>query len=323
MKAFFAKAAAKISDASPEILTGVGIVCLLTAGVLACLETQSVDDILDEQEEKRKAIIENHSEEELQLPAVKSELRWLKVKTAGRVAWHFAPAFTTAAVGTASVLWGHHIIRGRYFGAVALGKGVQVAYDAAMDRVREKYGEEAYKYAKYGIEQEEYKEQETDPETGKKVTVKKTRDICNNVNYLTQSSPYTVVFGPETSLYDECQGSIVHMRSQAEVYQAGLNERYHQGLPVYYDDVLTMFCGVDSEYRTDELRNTGWYKRDKNNREEGDDYIDLKLGTFMGCDPETGEPKMYLFMDPNVPGIVSLDAGKNRIRTGGKYISQV
>ena len=74
MKAFFAKAAAKISDASPEILTGVGIVCLLTAGVLACLETQSVDDILDEQEEKRKAIIENHSEEELQLPAVKP--RW-------------------------------------------------------------------------------------------------------------------------------------------------------------------------------------------------------------------------------------------------------
>ena len=323
MKAFFARAAASIKDASPEILMGVGIVSLVAAGVLACLETQSAGDILDEQEEKKAQIIENHSVEEQELPEVKHELRWLKVKTVGRLAWHYAPAIGLTVLGVTSVLVGHKIIRGRYLAAVATANVIQTAYDKAMERVQEKWGDGGVKYVKYGIEEEEYTEKETDPETGKKVNVTKTRDIPKEVNYLESTSPYTVVFDENTSLYKDNQGSIVHMRSQAEVYQAGINEQYNAGIPVYYDELITMFCGPDSELRTDELRNTGWYKRDKKNREDGDDCIDLHIGTFMGCDPETGEPKMYLFMDPNVPGIVSLNAGKNRIRTGGKYISQV
>lgn len=315
---FLIKAGAKLSDASPDILMVVGIGSLFAAGVVACLKTQSLNDILDEQQEKTDEIVENHSEDELQLPEVKHELTKIKIGTVGRIAWHYAPAAGLTALGVTSVLVGHHILKGRYLAAVAGYNVLQKAYDTVIDRVQSKWGDEGVKWAKYGIEQEEYEVEEID-EKGKKKKVKKTRDVVKD--NAPSGSPYMIVFGPGDDIYDSCGGSIVHMRSQLQIYENGENEVYNNGFPVMYDDIVKMCCGADSEKRTDERLRDGWYKRDINNREAGDDYIDFRIGTFNGCDPETGEDKQYIFIDPNVPGIVSLNAA-NKVRRGGKYISQ-
>jgi hypothetical protein len=113
------------------------------------------------------------------------------------------------------------------------------------------------------------------------------------------------------------------MRDQLVAYEGVLNENYNKGIPIFYNDIVKWTDGADSEYLCDEGQIYGNYKLDPVNREAGDDCIDLRIDTFMGCDPDTGEDMMYLRIDPNIAGPVCLDNSKRiQGRFGGKYISQ-
>ena len=325
-----AKVGAKLSNASPEILVGAGLFTMVAGVVVAVVkDSKKTTEIMQEQQQKHDEIVQNHSEEEQQLPAVKREHRKVSVQTVGRVIWHHKLAIGLVTIGAAEVLGGFKIIKGRYIRKViecnaltASTAALQKAYDAVLDRVRNKYGEEGYNYAKYGLEKEEYTEETTD-DKGKTHKEKKERYRGYDIDAIKQTSPWAIVFGEDSSLYQECGGSLVHMRSQLTAYQGVLNQEYNSGVPIFYNDIVRWTCGNDSEYLCDEGQICGNYKHDVLNREAGDDCIDLRIQTFMGCDPETGEDKMYLMIDPNIAGPVCLDSPK-RIhgRFGGKYISQ-
>lgn len=318
---FIIRAGVGLKDIAPDLMVWGGIAALVGGGIAIYHETTTLPDILDEQEEKLNEIIEQYDEEELQVPAVRREIRKVKVETFGRVAWHYAPAAGLTALGITLELTGHGIIKKRYLAAVAGYNALQKAYDVVMDRALEKYGEEGVKWLKYGTRYEEV-EDEIIEEDGTVTKVKSKVEIAEGS--LPSGSVYSIMFGPGDNVYDDCQGDPLYIRNQLEVYQAGLNEKYNAGYPVYYDDIVVAFCGVDSPRRVDELRNTGWYKRDRDNKEAGDNCIDLNISTVVSCDPDTGDDTVFVRIDPNVPGIVSLNAGKNRIRKfGGKYLSQI
>ena len=86
---------------------------------------------------------------------------------------------------------------------------------------------------------------------------------------------------------------------------------------------------------TDAGQVLGCYSGDPENKDEVNDTVDLRVGTFIGTDPDTGNAKEYVYIDP-VVALVNFDANKTvwpqgqlqldkkgRKRVGGKYISQV
>lgn len=308
-------ASTHISAAAPDILTYVGIGVLFASGIKAAVDSKNVEKILDEQNDLLDQITESHTEEEMELPSVKKEIRKVRVKTVGRMAWNYKWAALLAVTGAGMILYGHHIIKGRLVATTIIADSIQKAYDIAMDRARDKYGDAAVKYLKYGIE-EEIVEEEVEDEKGKKHKQKVTRDICYNDIC---GDPNVVVFGPDTSLYKECQGSLVYMRSQAKQYENVLNEQYNAGLVITKNEILRWLCGSDSDRIDDAGQILGYSKNDPTNVElNKEGRINLNLFTYQGCDPDTGEDKMYLAMCPNIPGIVSFDISRKK---RGKYIA--
>lgn len=317
-----------MSNASPQLLLIAGVATLGASVVIAVKETKKAEIILDEQAAKHDEITEQHSEEEQDSKEVKHAHTKVAVQTAGRLAWNYKFAALTFAAGTTMIGAGFGILRARYVKKVlecnalsATAHTLKRSYDAVIDRVRDKWGDEGVKYAKYGITQEEYVEETTD-EKGKTHREKKTRDRGDRWAAIT-TSPWTIVFDEESNLYQQCGGSIVHMRDQLVAYQGVLNEQYNAGSPIFFNDIVRWTEGNDSPYLCDEGQICGNYKFDPENRAAGDDCIDLRINTFYGTDPESGEDKIYLMIDPNIAGPVCLDAPKRIKRNfGGKYISQ-
>lgn len=321
MPGFLIKTGLFLKEQAPNIAIIGGMIAEGFAGYMIYRQTTTLPDILDEQQEKMDELIEEHSEEELELPSVKRDMAAIKAQTFGRVVWHYTPVIAAAVGGTTLIFSGVYGLNKKYIAAVGASAMWQKAYDTVMERAFEKYGEEGVRYLKYGTRREEREVIELDDD-GNQVVKKELIEVSDERMPI-DGSIYSIIFDETTQLYRDNQGDPLYMESQAKVYERGLNEKYNAGYPVYYDDLVCMFCGADSIYRNDELRNTGWYKRDLDNRDAGDNYIDLHLSRVVVAD-ENGVDKIYLRMDPNVPGIVSLNAGVQRIRrVGGKYLSQV
>ncbi len=309
----------KIAYASPDILMWAGMGFLIGAGVKAVFDTRNAIDILDETNDKLDEIAEQHTEEEMQLPAVKKQVRSVKVKTVGKLIWNYKYSIGLAALGASCVGYGHHLVKARWIGAAAAYNGLQASYDAVIDRARDKYGEAAVKYLKYGIREEIIEEEVEDPETGEKKIVNRVEDIKDGDPFGFTASPNFMIFDEDSLIYRECSGSLVHMRSQAQAYQESLNIDYNTGVVITRNDIVRWFFGTNSRYYDDAGQILGYAKNDPENRKNNkDDCIDLRIGTYSGFDSETGERKQYIFIDPNIPGVVSFDAAKRR---SGKYIA--
>ena len=318
---------------NPKLLVGFGIGLFISAGVTACVQTLKVEKILDDQNAKLDEIIENHTEEELQLPEVKKEMGVVRAKTVGRLVLNYAAPVAMAGMAAWAICRAYGLQRQAYLAMSAAYGTIAKAYDAVLDRVEKKWGIDGRKYAQYGIEEQETGEIITIDENGKK----KKEKIKDNVaterwEDMKKSSPNIIIFDEETSLYKEYGGSIVHMRSELVAGQNYMNTQYNAGVPIMYNaDIVKNFCGNDARWMTDAGQVLGCYKGDPDNRAEINDCVDLGIDTFVGTDPETGDPKTYIYIDPKI-ALVNLDANKslypqsdifNKKRVGGKYISQV
>lgn len=321
---------------NPKLLLAGGIIGFVGAGVWACVQTIKLETIIDEQNDIQDKIVENHSEEELQLPEVKKELNMVKAKTVGRIALNYAGPVAVAGVAAFLLFRSYGLQRQAYLAMSAAYGTVSKAYDAVLDRVEKKWGKEGLKYAKYGIEQQEVEKEITD-EKGKVKKVKELEDhATERWGDMKKSSPNIIIFDEETSLYKEYGGSIVHMRSELVTGQNYMQTQYNCGVPIMYNaDIVKNFCGNDARWMTDAGQILGRFSGDPDNVAEFGDVIDLGIDTFVGTDPDTGEPKTYIYIDPKV-GVVNFDKNKTlwpqgqlqldklgKKRVGGKYLSQV
>lgn len=320
---------------NPKLLLGLGIAGFVGASVYACVQTLKVEKILDEQNDIQDAIIENHSEEELKTPEVKKELAIVKAKTIGRIALNYTGPVVVAGIAGYLLCRSYGLQRQAYLAMSAAYGTMSKAYDAVLDRIEKKWGPEGLKYAKYGIEQVEVEKEVTD-EKGKVKKVKQIEEqATERWDEMKKSSPNIIIFDEDTSLYKEYGGSIVYMRDELVRGQNYLNTLYHTGVPVMYNaDIVKNFCGNDPTWMTDAGQVLGCYSGDPECKKAINDCVDLRIDTFVGTDPETGEAKTYIYIDP-VVALVNFD--KNRTvwpegslqkhnlkkRVGGKYISQV
>ena len=320
---------------NPKLLVGLGLFGFVGAMAWACVQTLKVEGIIDEANEKIDEITETHSEEELQLPEVKKEIGVVRAKMVGKIALNYAGPVVIAGMAAWAICRAYGLQRQAYLAMSAAYGTMAKAYDAVLDRVEKKWGPEGLKYAKYGIEEQETGEVvEVIDEKGKKKKEKVKEDVATERwEDMKKSSPNIIIFDEETSLYNECGGSLVHMRSNLVAGQNYMNTQYNAGIPIMYNaDIVKTFCGNDARWMTDAGQVLGCFKNDPDNREAINDCVDLGINTFVGHDPETGDPKTYIYIDPKV-ALVNLDANRKlwpqgslqlrMHRVGGKYISQV
>ena len=322
---------------NPKTLTIGGIGLFVAAGVWACVQTVTAEDIVDEANDIIDDIRENHSEAELELPEVKKEISLTRAKMIGKLAWHYAGPVVLAGMAGYALCRAYGIQRKAYVAMTAAYGALSKAYDSVIDRVAKKWGEEGVKYAKYGIETVE-KEIETVDEKGKKhkETVKEevVEKTPSTWAEMKKANPHMIIFDDETPIFTTNNGDIKRIMAEINVAQNALQIDYNCGNPVYYNDIVRLFFGNDPKWLTDFGQMVGCYKGDPENREAIGDTIDLRPGIFNGHDPETGLDVKYAYIDP-VVSIIDLDKNRKiwpqavlqmdrtKRRVGGRYISQV
>lgn len=320
---------------NPKLLVGFGIAGFIGAGVFACVQTLKLEGIIEDTNEKIDDIIENHSEEELKEPEVKKELAIVRAKMVGKIAANYAGPVIIAGMAAWAICRAYGLQKQAYLAMSAAYSAVAKAYDAVLERVEKKWGPQGLKYAKYGIEEQEVGEAEYIDEKGKTKKEKIKGDVATErFEDMKKSSPLMIIFDEDTNVYRNNGGDPDRMVAELLRGQNGFNTIYHAGIPVMYNgDIVREFCGNDPVFYKDAGQILGGWKDDPVCREAINDCIDLGIGTFIGTDPDTGEAKRYVYIDPKL-AVVNFDANKKlwpqgqlqmdrKKRVGGKYISQI
>lgn len=308
--AFLVKAGAKLAEKKPDILVGSGIVLMIGAAVVGCVQTaKHLSDICDEHsaaiEEAKK--LEDEADQ-------KYEIRQANGHFVLNLIGNYALSFGMMAAGALCIGLGHGEMKKRYLAAEALAMTYKKGHDLYRKRIREKFGEAADRYAMYGIEEEE-----TEDENGEKTKLSRASE-----DQLRFASPWAFLIDEDCLLYKQCGGSPIHIRSELECFQSMYNTMYHNETPIYYNDVVRWICGNGTESCKRNLKDEGqtWgiYINDPESRSE--EGFNLNISTFFGKrgdDDPYDQDKLYILVDFVPAGPIHL--GKRRV--GGKYISQV
>lgn len=164
--------AAKVSQKSPEICIAGAIILGVTGTVLACRATLKVDTVLDSYKEKMEKI---HHGEELQASGSLEEGHEYPVEKARQDKFVtvlqtgvdlfrlYLPSLVCGTMAIALVLKSYQIMMQRQATLLIAYEGLQKAYDAYRDRVREEIGVEREEDIYKGV-----KRVETVDEKGKK-----------------------------------------------------------------------------------------------------------------------------------------------------------
>lgn len=261
----------KVKKYSPEILVGLGIIGFGATVYSACKATVRCQEIVAEHEE----LVEKTEVAAITNPMCKDGTTYtkedaekdrftIKCQTGVKIFKTVAPAVTLGALSVASILWGFHIIKGRY---VALGcayKALETSYNKLYNNVKKEYGEEkAFELAngltKVGTTDDGidiYQKTDDSPIPG---------------------SPYAVYFCPKTSKYWDTSGDFANeflLTSQQNSYNEKLKARGY----ILYEELLREF-GIKT---TPTSTRVGWLygARADKARADGlnpDEYIDLRI----------------------------------------------
>lgn len=332
MKSKFAvKALATIKDLSPEIGAYGGVALMVGGGVWLAVNTYKyLPDIIEEYEGEMAQIESYIVDEDYTLKDKKKDIKDLRMHTAKRIVKKLGLPTATMAIGAASNISGFKAEKGKYLAAAAFGEATAATLSRVIERAEKKGGEDLKRYLLNGEEPEEIE----DKETGEKKKIYRGSETDDafplSVYAMTVDRGY---------LYEQVGGNAIMLLSALHDYEDALNVQYNAGTPVYYYDILRYTYGDKVLEKLEEkgliqkdIRNLGWFLRDPNNRENTDARaIDLRAETWFG--PRPGEEKLYesdmgglrdkvwVRINPNIPGMVDLSCATRKIRTKGKYSS--
>lgn len=250
---FLKRTGLKLKKYSPEILTGIGIISMVSATIIACKETENLDDILDEHKENMNIL-----HEELEDPNRKDVAK-IYISTFGKMIKNYYPAATLEILGVTSVLAGHNILRKRNVALMAAYKTVEAAFSEYRARVKEELGEDVDRHFRYGTKVEEIK-YKTKDENGKEKTAKEA------IEYIDPSgvSQYARFFDSSCKSWTKSpEYNFTWLKGQQDFCTDLLRTRGHLFLNEVYDAL-----GIP---RTQAGAVVGWVLGD------GDDYVDFGL----------------------------------------------
>lgn len=218
---------------SPEILTGVGIIGIVSSAVMACRATLKVEYILDDLAE-----VKDHMEmakeinDEYDDAAEKHDLIVVYTRTAVEFIKLYGPAVSLGIGSIGCILAAHGIMHKRNVALMAAYKAVEESFTNYRRRVVEEYGAAKDHMFRNGIYAEEVTETETDAD-GKKVKVKKTNELLDP-NHVSQYARFFDESSPNWSKTPEY--NLLFLRAQQNYANDLLKARGH----IFLNEVYSM-----------------------------------------------------------------------------------
>lgn len=166
----------KFQKHSPEILLLTGVVGVIGAAVLACVETTKAVPIVNEAKKKVEEIQSADREDDF------DESKAIKKTYTGaglRIVQTYAPSVVIGAVSITAILASHGIMKQRNVALAAAYAAVDQSFKAYQKRVAERFGEDVEQEIRYNIKKEKFEETITDAK-GKEKKVKKETEVAGD-----------------------------------------------------------------------------------------------------------------------------------------------
>ena len=164
----------KLEQKAPEICLVVGIVGVVGACVVACKATLSLPDIVEETKEKEEELKEQHKktvtveedgdiqDEDSSEAELKNEIRKLYLTAGFNIAKLYIPAMLIGSIAIGLILKSHFTMVSRNIAICGAYAALQKEFDEYRKNVIEKYGEEADKQLRFGIDPDKIETEESD-----------------------------------------------------------------------------------------------------------------------------------------------------------------
>lgn len=327
MKPALAKALATVKDLSPEIGAYGGTALMIGGGIwLAINAYKYLPEIVDDYNEGMAEIESYIIDEDYTEKDKKKDISELRMNTAKRLVKALGLPSLTMAAGATGNIAGFKAEKKKYVAAMVFAEATAATLDKVVNRVEEKWGEDGRRYVLNGEEPVEIEDQETGEK--KKVYKGSETDLAWPI------SPYCMTID-RGHLYEHSGGNATLLLSALHEYEDLVNVQINAGTPVYYYDILRYIFGEevisvleDHNLIHDDIRQLGWYLKDPKNRDnmEAGRIFNLRADTWLGKvgdDDPYDNDKVWVRINPNIPGMIDLVHSKRKIRTGGKYISQI
>ena len=212
----FHKASGKVKLHSPEILAAVGVVGVVSSGVLACKATLKVNDLLEDTKEdidKIKAVEADPAyAEKYTVEDAKKDLAIVYCQTGIKLVKLYAPAVALGVVSLTCLLTSNHILKKRNAALSAAYMTVDKSFKEYRNRVAERFGDEVEKEIRYNIKAKEIVTVDEDGnETVETVKVMEGADDPNNY------SPYAKFFDESCAAWqNDPEYNLLFLKSQQQ-----------------------------------------------------------------------------------------------------------
>lgn len=267
---------------SPEILTGVGIVGVVTSAVFASKATLKLEPVVDGITEHKNLAKQRLTDEEFSVVEYQKEVAHIYTRGTIDIVRLYGPAVTIGASSIACLLGAHGIMRQRNVALAAAYTTMEKGFSEYRKRVVEEFGEEKDRDFRMGVREEVV----TDSETGKAKTVIKADPNSHSV--------YARFFDEQSSSWVKTpEYNLSFLRCQQNFANDLLQSRGHIFLNEVYDMI-----GVP---RTQAGSVVGWVIS-----KEGDNYVDFGMYDFASDKARefiNGHERSIL-LDFNVNGVI-------------------
>lgn len=125
---------------APEIMIGTGVLGFGATVFEACSATNKAHDILDEKEDRIRAIEDDCEEMGLSHDSMMSAVHDVQKQTRIRLIKTYLPTATTGIASVILVLGGYKVLNGRYIGMTMLYKTLEAGFEHYRGNVIEEFG---------------------------------------------------------------------------------------------------------------------------------------------------------------------------------------
>lgn len=208
---------------SPQLLFGVGIVGMVGSTVLACRATLKMDEVMDEAQ-KKLALAKTLEHDEYSEKDRSRDISLIYFQTGVKTVKMYGPAIIVGGLSIAALTKSHTILSKRNAALTAAYAALEKGFNEYRARVIEKYGEEQDRNFRYGTQQVEV----VDPDTNRKKIV--TRVGPGDPSIYARFFDYT-----SSSWSKEPEYNLIFLKCQQNYANDLLRSRGHVFLNEVYD----------------------------------------------------------------------------------------
>ena len=236
------KTAFKVKQHSPEILAVGGVIGLIGSGVMACVATTRVNDILEEAKATIGAVremredVEAGNRTDYTLKECDRALTVSYAQAGLQLGKLYGPAVGLATLSTVAIFASTNILKKRVMTWSAAYTAVSTSFKEYRERVVERFGKDLDRELRYNIKTEKVEEIVTD-ENGKEKKVKKTIEVADPNTY----SDYAKFFEPGCPAWTKNPELNLLFLKQTQNYA---NEKLQRQGHLFLNEVYDML-GID------------------------------------------------------------------------------